>query len=348
VAITEETLRLARDLRIRIDAIVDERTRALVKAWAEAWDAISGEMLAAVDALIAAAVDGRWPPRSIVLRNERATRALALVLAHLETLAREAGIAITADVTAAATTAAAAQPAVIASQLPPAAVAATVAPVAAAPGELAAMVARATQQITALTWPLSAEAYQSVVSSLIAGVALGDNPRTTARKMVRRVEGRFNRGLSRALVIARTETLDASREATRLAHQANAEALAGWQWQATLDRDTCPSCWAMHGRLYPLDAPGPLDHQQGRCARLPKARSWRELGFDLDEPEDLLPDARVVFDALPEADQLAVMGPARLAALRDGTASWEDLARRRTTTGWRDSYAPTPVRDLAS
>lgn len=85
-----------------------------------------------------------------------------------------------------------------------------------------------------------------------------------------------------------------------------------------------------------------------RCSRTPQSKSWRALGFNIDEPRSLLPDARTVFKGLPEADQLAVMGPARLAALDSGRASWDDLSMRRTTPGWRDSYAPRPARDFAA
>ncbi len=70
-------------------------------------------------------------------------------------------------------------------------------------------------------------------------------------------------------------------------------------------------------RLRPR-VPGPYDHQQGRCARLPRTKSWRELGFDLDEPASLLPDAETVFEALPADDQLAIMGGVRLELLRPG------------------------------
>jgi hypothetical protein len=86
--------------------------------------------------------------------------------------------------------------------------------------------------------------------------------------------------------------------------------------------------------------------QQGRCARLPKTKTWAELGFDIPEPPSLLPDAGEVFAGLPQADRLAIMGPTRLHALDDGLASLADMATRRRTPGWRDSWAPTPARGL--
>lgn len=183
-------------------------------------------------------------------------------------------------------------------------------------------------------------------STLIRGIALGDNPRDAARTMLSRVEGGFNGGRARALVIARTEMLDAHRASAQAQDLANAESLAGWQWVATLDTRTCPSCLSQHGTVHPVADPGPMDHQQGRCARLPKAKSWRDLGFDIDEPADIFPDAQAWFEGLPANDQVAVMGQARLDLLKSGKVGWADLSTRRSTDGWRDSYAPASVTDL--
>lgn len=80
---------------------------------------------------------------------------------------------------------------------------------------------------------------------------------------------------------------------------------------------------------------------------MPKTKSWRDLGFDLDEPADLMPDARSTFDALSPEEQTAIMGEKRLALLQNGDIGWGDLSQKRTTDGWRDSFAPTPTKTLA-
>jgi hypothetical protein len=120
-------------------------------------------------------------------------------------------------------------------------------------------------------------------------------------------------------------------------------------WHAELNSSrgrTCPSCWAKHGTVHPLSEPGPIDHQQGRCSRTPKTKSWADLGFDIDEPDDLIPDARAIFDALPETERVAIMGRRRLDLLDSGEIAWEDLPQLRTTSDWRDSYGVRPVKDL--
>ena len=102
----------------------------------------------------------------------------------------------------------------------------------------------------------------------------------------------------------------------------------------------------MHGTIHDLDEPGPIDHQQGRCARVPVSKSWRDLGIDIPEPPSVVPDALASFRAMPKSDQLAVLGHTRLALLDSGRIRWSDLATRRQTDGWRDSIIPTPLADL--
>jgi SPP1 gp7 family putative phage head morphogenesis protein len=215
-----------------------------------------------------------------------------------------------------------------------------------APSALEAIALRARQQIHAGTWPLADDAVQAMRRALIAGVATGTHPNDVAADMVRQVEGAFNGGLTRAINISRTEMLDAYRDTSATVHEANWDVLDGWTWIATLDRRTCPSCWGMHGTTWPLEQAGPWDHQSGRCARMPKVKSWAELGIPGLEADDLTPNAERVFAALPPDEQLAVMGPGRLALLTAGRVQFADLAVRRDNQAWRPSYGARPVRDL--
>lgn len=348
MTITAETLRLTHDLRLRIDGIVDQHTRDLAATWAYAWDDLAAELDAALVELAERNLNG-WPARRTIARTVRIQRAMRLAKEQLDELTRDVHLRVTNSVGDVVDLSTEAQRRIVSSQFPPqagdpVAVAATMDRVDAA--TVGAIIERSTQQITALTWPLSAAAYTAMQRALVRGVALGENPRETARRMLTGLHSAFNGGLTRALTIASTELLDASRAAAAAQHRANASVLSGWVWLAQLDRRTCPSCWSRHGEFHPLDEDGPLDHQRGRCARMPVTRSWRELGFDQPEPPSAVPDAHTVFRGLPRGEQLAVMGPGRLAALDSGDAQWSDLSALRTTAGWRDSYGVTPVRDL--
>jgi hypothetical protein len=349
MAVRRETLRLIKALRATISSITDQQTRSLVMAWSRAWTEAAGEFDTAIAVLLAVADEGRWPTRAQIMRSRRALAALDVAGRELQRLASQAGREIARATAEVVRETAAAQPDLIASQLPSNAgdrVTLRASFDRVDPQTLSAIVDRTTQQVTSLTRPLSQEATAAMLRELIRGVVVGDNPRTTARLMLRRLEGAFNGGLTRALVIARTELLDAHRLAAMLSQTANADVLAGWQWVAQLDSRSCPSCWAQHGSIHPLTEPGPMDHQAGRCSRCPVTKSWRQLGFGVAEPPSTLPVAQARFRALPEVDQLRIMGPQRLELLRSGDVAWADLSTRRSTRGWRDSYAPTPVRDL--
>jgi hypothetical protein len=323
--------------------------RDLTAAWVQAWDTLSDQWRQAIADVVAAYVDtGVWPAPWRLARIERLYAAQQATGQALAALAAGANTTAGLGATEVVAATAAAEPAIMASQLPANLAAAALETYAAriAPSALESIAVRARQQIHAGTWPLSSDAIEAMRRALITGVATGTHPTRAAADMVRQVEGAFNGGLARAINISRTEMLDAYRQASAAVHAANADVLDGWTWIATLDRRTCSGCWGMHGTHHPLDQAGPLDHQQGRCARMPKVKSWAELGIPGVEGEDLTPDAERVFAALPDDDQLAVMGPGRLALLTAGRVQWADLAVRRDTQAWRPSYVPRPVRDL--
>jgi hypothetical protein len=338
VAITRETLRLQQQLRDEVNTITDQQVRDLVGAWADAWDEVSLDLEAALRDLTTAA-EGRRITRALVMRTERLTRSLLVINNRLTTLAKDAGVRITGDLETVVRLADDFQHDIVASQLPP--------------GErelvdawskvdgraLRAIVRRSTQQITSRTRPLSREAMTAVRRELVRGVAAGSNPNDVAAKMLQRVEGRFLGGAARATAIARTEMLDAHRQASRESRIANSDVLAGWVWHSELSVRTCASCWAQDGSLHPADDPGPMDHVNGRCTALPQTKSWADLGFaGMDEPRSIKPDARTTFIALDERQQKAILGPARHEAWKAGDYPMSDWSARRTADGWRDSY----------
>lgn len=345
------TLRLLAGLRIEIDSRIDPVLRDLIRAWSTAWDEVAQEWQDALDELAAASVDGKWPPPAVIRRAKRASKAFQVTRERLETLAAQAGVTINATIPGLVIYGADTEDRLMRSQMPESAGAAAVAQVLFSRVDqlvLDAIVERIQGQITSTTKPLSEEALAATKATLVRGIAVGDNPRYAAAEMLRRVEGRFNGGLARALTIARTEMLDAHRAGAAAHDAANADVLAGWQWSSALDTRTCPSCWAMHGTVHELTEGGPDDHQNGRCARLPLTKPWKDLGIAIEEPPSLLPDAQATFDALSPAEQLKVMGQVRLDRLTSGDIAWSDLSTKRSTSGWRDSYGVTPLKDLGS
>lgn len=347
MAITHETLRLVEQMRRSVGSIVDGVTRSLVSAWVRTWDQLAIEVAAGIADLLQAG-DGRWPTRRQVEQTARAMSALEAVAAALGRLAALTRSQTIAGAEEAARLALDGQGELIASQLPYGSTQALAARYRRQqPDTVDAIVRRTAEQINAVHWPLADEATAAMKRGLVRGVVVGDNPRTAAARMLRNLEGEFNGGLTRALNLARTEILDSHRQAAEIGQEAHGDVLDGWIWHAELNGTrTCPSCWAKHGTVHLLSEQGPIDHQQGRCSRTPKTKSWADLGFDIDEPDDLFPDARAIFDGLPEAEQVAIMGRRRLDLLRSGEVEWEDLPELRTTPEWRDSFGVRPVKDL--
>ena len=347
--ITHETLRLVEQMRRAVGSILDSVTRTLVAAWVRAWDQAAIDVAAGIAEILQAG-DGTWPSRRVIERTARMMSALDVIADALAKLADLTRTQTVAGVAEAARVALEGQGELIASQLPYGSTQAFAARYRRQqPDTVDAIVRRTAEQINARHWPLADEATAAMKRELVRGVVVGDNPRTAAARMLRNLEGEFNGGLTRALNLARTETLDAHRQAAEIGQEDHADVLDGWIWHAELNSSrgrTCPSCWAKHGTVHPLTEPGPIDHQQGRCSRTPKTKSWADLGFDIPEPDNVLPDARQVFDSLPEQERLAIMGRRRLDLLDSGAIAWADLPQRRTTTGWRDSFGIRPIKDL--
>jgi SPP1 gp7 family putative phage head morphogenesis protein len=340
VAVTADTLLTAGRLRERLAKLTDQQARDLTRAWVEAWDALAPAFqLALVEAL----ADGPLTAAK-VNRSRRLLAALRQSRERLDTLAAGLPGMVGQSVADAVLDAAETHLAVIGSQFPPPGTAGpTINLAMVSQAQLDAIVGRTTQQIHATSLPLAPEAERAMKQALVQGVAAGANPVETARRIMRRVEGRFNGGLARAVRIARTETLDAHRAAAQETEAANRAVLKDWEWHANLDTRTCPACLSMHGTRHDLDEPGPNDHPNGRCARIAVTKSWKELGFNVPEPAPLTQDAEAWFRDLPEKDQRAMLGPARWDAWNKGDLAFGDMAAARSNPGWRDSIQVAPA-----
>lgn len=348
MAFSDETLRLQRQRMTTLNGIVDDATRTLVRAHVRTWDQIAGELDASLLEVAATLEAGRRLSWRQMTQVDRFTAALARTAAALDDLAAAGRVSITSATGDAVQVAAEFQPRLIVSQLPPAAQAAALEAVTGRVSgrALEEITTRAQERIVSRLRPLSADAQAQMRRALVRGIVVGDNPRRTASEMLRRVETGFNGGLTRALRISRTEQLDAYRAANGAIDQANSDIVDGWTWVSAADATTCAACFAMHGTEWANEDPGPEGHVQCRCDRAPRTRSWRELGFDIDEPPSLLRDGQDAFRQLPVEAQRDVMGPARLDALDRGQIAWGDLARRVDNPDWRPSWQMAPLSDL--
>lgn len=343
MTLSQDLADLAVALKLGTDRQMDAALDRIIRAWGVAWQELVTEWEAALQELIDQA-DDRWPSRATILRSQRALTALAHTAERLQNLAEQTGLEVVGDLPGLLALAQDHQWRMIGAQFP-LEYALNWSQVPVATRALDAIVARTTRQITALTNPIPAEVTAVIKSTLIKGIALGESPRETAADMLHRIGDRFALGRVRAENIARTEMVDAYRDAARQSRHANSDVLAGWMWICALNSDrTCLSCIAMHGTVHPVDEPGPNDHQSGRCTGAPVVKTWRELGIDMDEPDPLpVVTGPEWFEGLTAAQQLGLMGRKRFDAWKAGTYPPELWSVTRTTKGWRDSQVVGPV-----
>lgn len=337
--VTAATIRHMRRLVLDLEAVVDTGQRELVRAYVDAWDTVVGDLTAALLELADEPIT-----QSRIFRSSKIASALQVIADQLDSLAATTAVVITDGAGQVTSIAVTAQAAIAGSQLP----AAGYPLVSVNPDVIGSIVARTSGQITARTRPLAQAGQVAVRRALISGAASTDNPVKVARNMVRLArQGAVDLPLWRAEAIARTELNDSARAATQAWGQANAATLQGWEWLSSRGATTCPACWAQDGTIHELTEPGPQGHVSCRCTRMVRTKTWRELGIELDEPAGMQRiSAEDHFKSMSPADQLAVMGPARLKALDDG-AAWSDLSVLKPNADWRPSWQVTPVRDLA-
>lgn len=265
MAITARSLLLLQELRQSIGGETDDAVRVFAAAWSSAWSDLSAAWVDALDQVLNA-MDrlGRPPTPYELARLDRLAAATAQSQTAIALLVQQSTAAANAGVAEIVAAAAGAEPAIIAAQMPAEYVGRAMRAYTRriVPDVLESITLRTQQQINARHWPLSVDAVEAMRRALVVGIAAGDNPRTAARQIIRDVEGAFNGGLSRAMVIARTEMIDAYRDTAMHVHQVNRAVLDGWVWISSLDRRQCPACWAMHGTEWPVDQPGPWGHQQ--------------------------------------------------------------------------------------
>ena len=95
----------------------------------------------------------------------------------------------------------------------------------------------------------------------------------------------------------------------------------------------------MHGTEHDLDEPGPLDHPQGRCSRMPLVKP--ELVPNAPKP--VIESGPEWLARQPEGVQRSVLGPRRFEAWQDGNYPASRWAVRRESEAWRPSYGPGPI-----
>lgn len=168
-------------------------------------------------------------------------------------------------------------------------------------------------------------------------------------KAMRYQDGVINRSRRELTAVVHTAITHTAEVAREHFIEANAEVIASVFWQATLDTKTTAICRIRDGKEYSADkkhrpightipwlqGPG-RSHWRCRSSARPRTKSWKELGFDLDE---LDAGTRASMDGQVAGDidfgdwiekqsatrQDEVVGPVRGKLMRDGKLPFDRL-----------------------
>jgi len=170
-------------------------------------------------------------------------------------------------------------------------------------------------------------------------IRIGYVENQTIDQMVRRVRGTRSLGYADGLLtidrrhaeaVVRTAVGHTANYAHDAFYDANAELIKGIKLVETLDHRTCIQCMSLDGKVFPLDkGPRPPHHLACRGTTAPVIKSWRELGFDMDETPTSTRsslDGQIPADITysewlkkqPAARQDEVLGVAKGKLFRDG------------------------------
>lgn len=179
--------------------------------------------------------------------------------------------------------------------------------------------------LTRLLDELPGDAGRRTAEALTEAVTLGYNPRKTAAK----IRHTLGMTLTRALTIARTETLRSYREATHANYRANEDVVGGWYWAATLGPRTCAACIAMHGTFHSLDE-RLAAHVNCRCTQIPAIKG---------RPSPIAQDGEQWFAAQPDAVKARILGTqVGFKAYQAGDLALTDLVGLQSSAVWGQAY----------
>jgi SPP1 gp7 family putative phage head morphogenesis protein len=186
--------------------------------------------------------------------------------------------------------------------------------------------------LTAAHFGTPDQVWADVQRELVKGAALGWNP----NKIASRVQVPLNLSAARAKTLARTEILNAQREASRRIYELNDDIIGEWAWDSATDFRTCPVCWHMHGKRFEVRV-RMATHPSCRCSMTPVTRTWEELGlggFDGADRRRDFPIGDDLFRRLAPQDQLRVLGPAKKALYDTGQIGLRDLVAEGVHPRW--------------
>jgi len=175
-------------------------------------------------------------------------------------------------------------------------------------------------------------AVNAITDRLIAGVALGINPRDIARDIMK---NQLSQSYRHTVLVARDQHLRAYRTATQQAYQSSG-VVTRYKRLAAKNNRTCLACLALDGEIFDLGELMPL-HPQDRCTMLPILAQFQPVNFQTGE---------AWFKRQPAAYQRKALGPGRYELWKNGGFGFKQLVTVRPNETWGPGAAVTSLRDL--
>jgi len=178
-------------------------------------------------------------------------------------------------------------------------------------------------------------------------------------KLIDRIAEGWGMTRIQATTLTRTYVQSANTGAMMAIYNRNKDIIKGWKWVATMEvggphgGGTCLRCAVLDGHVYlwtDPEAPEIPLHPNCRCVPMPITLTWRELGLDINEMEDVyrpwtysdlniregrggkvIPmgfhqgDFGSLYPTLPDDTQKNIVGPGRWQLIKDGIVKFADL-----------------------
>jgi SPP1 gp7 family putative phage head morphogenesis protein len=179
-----------------------------------------------------------------------------------------------------------------------------------------------------LSWP---DAAAGLTQELITGVALGYNPRKTAKMMAQGMTG----SLDRMMTIARTEQLRAYRSANLESYRASG-VVTQYKRLATHDSRVCAGCLMAEGTVSELSEVM-ATHPNCRCTMVPIVRGL---------PSPQWKQGQEWFEEQDQATQMGILGKGKYYAWQNGDYDLGELVKVVPNITWGDTLQTRTLGEL--
>lgn len=204
----------------------------------------------------------------------------------------------------------------------------------------------------------STGARDSILNAIREGVVMGEGYRKLVKRVMTAADAGFSITQREVTTLVRTYVQSANTGAQEAVYEQNEGIIKGYKRVETLDNRTCRICALADGTVYGKNEKRPElpAHPNCRGVWLPLLKSFREIGLNIDELEEVArpwtireqgpigTGGRKIlnfgttkenfggwWESLSAEDKLKTsVGPVRGRLLQEGLVRWEDLSDKRT------------------